>query len=233
MSVTHKKPTTEHWRRFSKSVSKLRVFDQIMDVSFTQAFWSYVKATEAMELYGATITAQQNSTLTMMYLHTLRMVFGKLLEDREHGVLTLDFLVKMAAVKSEEDMDKFVLSEFIPKIQIVGLEKIPNFDSAKEVFEDMFVHWKSSSVPMLKKQANWISSIRAVYDKLVSVRTSPTLMKGLHELITSIHFMIVTSPKAVLNHFPCLASLGATTKKLNRFCNWNKNLFDTINGVRA
>ena len=233
MSVTHKKPTTEHWRRFSKSVAKKKVFVKIMDVAFTQAFWTYVKATEALELYGATVTAQQNSTLTMMYLHSMRVVFSKLLEDRDDGVLTLAFLQKMAAVKTAEEMDKFVEEEFVPKVTIDGLERIPNFEQARQVMEDMFRQWKSSSVPLHKKQEKWCSAIRAVYDKLMSVKSNVTLMRGLHELITSIHFMIVTSPKAVLNHYPSLASLGTTTKKLNRFCQWNKDLFEFINGVRA
>lgn len=231
MSVTHKKPTTEHWRRFAQSVAKKGVFKPIMNVGFVQAFWSYLRGTEAMELYGATLTAQQNATLTMMYLHSLRMVFAKLLEDRVDGVLTLAFLQKMAAIKTAEDMDKFVDEEFIPKVTIEGLEKIPSLEQAKPVMEDLFEQWRTSSVPMHKRQAKWISSIRTIYDKLMSVKNNVTLMKGLHELITSIHFMIVTSPKAVLNHYPCMASLGQTTKLLNRFCNWNRHLFDTINGV--
>ena len=203
-----------------------------MDVGFTQAFWAYVRGTEAMELYGATITAQQNATLTMMYLHSLRMVFAKLLEDRTDGVLTLAFLQKMAAVKTADEMDKFVDEEFVPKVTIDGLEKIPIFEQAQPIMMDMFEQWRNSSNPLHKKQAKWISSIRTVYEKLLSVKTNVTLMKGLHELITSIHFMIVSSPKAVLNHYPCLASLGQTTKRLNRFCGWNKHLFETINGVR-
>ena len=231
--MTHKKPTNEHWKKFSKSVAKKGAFKNIMDVAFTQALWSYVRATEAIELYGATITAQQNATLIMMYLHTLRMVFSKLLDDQKEGVLSLSFLTKMAAVKTEKEMDDFVDKEFIPKVKIEGLEKIPKFDKAGEVLDDMFAQWKSSHLPLHRKQVNWISSIKAVHEKLVSVNNSPTLMKGLHELITSIHFMIVTTPKAVLNHYPCLASLGNTTKKLNRFCLWNPHLFQTINGVSA
>ena len=233
MSVTHKKPTTEHWRKFSKSVAKKGVFNQIMDIAFGQAFWAYVRATEAIELYGATITAQQNATLIMMYLHTLRMVFSKLLEDRSDGVLTLAFLQKMASVKTTEEMDKFVDEEFVPKVKIEGLEKIPNFDQVQPVMEDLFKHWRTSSSDIHRKQTKWISSIRAVFDKLVSIKNNMTLIKGLHELITSIHFMVVTSPKAVLNHYPCLASLGQTTKKLNRFCQWNKHLFEFISGVSA
>ena len=61
-----------------------------------------------MDISGSTPTAQQNSTLIMMYLHTVRMVFSKLLEDRKHGVLTLEFMTKMAATTSEEDMEAFV-----------------------------------------------------------------------------------------------------------------------------
>ena len=203
-----------------------------MDKAFTQAFWTYTRATEAMELYGSTVTAQQNSTLVMMYLHTLRLVFGKLVQNKDDGVLSLTFLTKMAAVKSDEDMDKFVDTEFIPKVAIDGLENIPNFDQAKTVLEDMFTQWKSSSVPMHRKQVQWISTIRQVHDKLNSIRTNVTMMKGLHELITSIHFMIVTSPKAVLNHYPCMASLGSTTKQLYHFCQWNKHLFETISEVK-
>ena len=231
MSVTHKKPTTEHWRRFAKSIAKKGVFNQIMDRAFTQSLWTYVRATEAMEIFGSTVTAQQNSTLVMMYLHTLRLVFGKLVKNKDDGVLSLTFLTKMAKVKSDNEMDAFVDTEFIPKVKIDGLEKIPNFDQAKLVLEDMFTQWKTSSVPMHRKQAQWISTIRAVHDKLVSIKSNVTLMKGLHELITSIHFMIVTSPKAVLNHYPCLASLGSTTKHLYKFCQWNKYLFDTISEV--
>ena len=65
-------------------------------------------ATPAMELSGATVTAQQNATLIMMYLHTVRMVFTKLLKDRKQGVLSLDFMTKMAATTSEESMEEFV-----------------------------------------------------------------------------------------------------------------------------
>lgn len=233
MSVTHKKPTNEHWRRFSKSVAKKGVFKPIMDVAFTQALWTYVRSTEAIELYGATITAQQNATLVMMYLHTLRMVFSKLLDNQKDGVLSLSFLTKMAAIKTEGEMDEFVEKEFTPQVTIKGLEKIPNFDKSGAVLEDMFAHWKASHLPLHRKQVNWISTIKTVHEKLVSINTSVSLMKGLHELITSIHFMIVTTPKAVLNHYPCLASLGNTTKKLNRFCQWNHHLFETINGVSA
>ena len=233
MSVTHKKPTTEHWRRFAKSIAKKAVFAPFMDKAFTQAFWTYVRGTEAMELFGSTVTAQQNATLVMMFLHTLRLVFGKLIQDKNEGVLSLTFLTKMAAVKSDKEMDTFVDEEFVPKVTIDGLEKIPNFDQAKPVMEAMFAQWKTSGTAMHRKQVQWISTIRTVHDKLASIKTNVTLMKGLHELIASIHFMIVTSPKAVLNHYPCMASLGMTTKHLNKFCQWNKYLFETISEVKS
>ena len=79
-----------------------------MDLAFSQAFWTFVRATSAMDINGSTPTAQQNSTLIMMYLHTVRMVFSKLLEDRRQGVLTLDFMTKMAATTSEAEMEEFV-----------------------------------------------------------------------------------------------------------------------------
>ena len=61
-----------------------------------------------MDLTGATVTAQQNATLIMMYLHTVRMVFAQLLKDRRQGVLSLDFMTKMAATTSDESMENFV-----------------------------------------------------------------------------------------------------------------------------
>lgn len=61
-----------------------------------------------MDMSGASITAQQNATLIMMYLHTVKMVFAKLLKDRKQGVLSLDFMTKMAATTSEEEMEEFI-----------------------------------------------------------------------------------------------------------------------------
>ena len=106
--MTHRKPTTSHWKRFAITVAKLGVFNKFLDLAFSQAFWTFVFATPAMELSGASITAQQNATLIMMYLHTVRMVFAKLLKDRRQGVLSLDFMTKMAATTSEEEMETFV-----------------------------------------------------------------------------------------------------------------------------
>ena len=108
LSVTHRKPTTGHWKRFAAMVAKLGVFNKFIDIALSQAFWTFVYATSAMDITGSTITAQQNATLIIMYLHTVRMVFAKLLEDRRQGVLTLDFMTKMAATTSEADMEKFV-----------------------------------------------------------------------------------------------------------------------------
>ena len=84
-----------------------------------------------MEMTGSTVTAQQNATLTMMYLHTVRMVFTKLMEDRGgKGVLSLDFMTKMAATSSEEQMEQFVktvsknllLNSLFLKISIVQIK---------------------------------------------------------------------------------------------------------------
>lgn len=61
-----------------------------------------------MDMSGSSITAQQNATLIMMYLHTVKMVFSKLLKDRKQGVLSLDFMTKMAATTSEEEMEEFI-----------------------------------------------------------------------------------------------------------------------------
>ena len=108
LSVTHRKPTTSHWKRFAVIVAKLGVFNKFLDVAFSQAFWTFIYATPAMDISGASITAQQNATLIMMYLHTVKMVFSKLLKDRRQGVLSLDFMTKMAATTSEEEMENFI-----------------------------------------------------------------------------------------------------------------------------
>ena len=72
-----------------------------------------------MDITGSTPTAQQNSTLIMMYLHTVRMVFTKLLEDRKQGVLTLEFMTKMAAITTEADMETFVTNvSLLSKLQL-------------------------------------------------------------------------------------------------------------------
>ena len=96
----------------------------------------------------------------------------------------------------------------------------------------MFEQWRNSRDADLKQQTIWISTIRAVHDKLVEVKSSSALMNGIHELITSIHFMTVTNPMALLNHYPCMASLGLTSKRLKSFCKWNEHLYDTIVQVK-
>ena len=108
------------------------------------------------------------------------------------------------------------------------LVTIPNFHEAGQVMEDMFKFWNKSKNMTITAQTKWCSTIKSIYKKLQEVRTDPIFKRGIYELINSIHFMIVTNPTAVLNHYPCLASLGSTTKKLMRFTKWNKHLYETI-----
>ena len=109
------------------------------------------------------------------------------------------------------------------------IEDVPKFSEAKPVMEKLFEHWKNVNDV---QQLPWVSTIRNVFEKLASVQNKPSLLNGVHELIASIHFMTVANPQGLLNHYPCMASLGHTTTRLKRFCKWNQKLFETITQVR-
>ena len=115
-------------------------------------------------------------------------------------------------------------------MQIDNIDDLPTFEDAKPVMEALFDHWKQVNDTA---QLPWVNSIRGMYEKLVSVQSKPSLVNGLHELISAIHFMTVANPQGLLNHYPCMASLGHTTTKLKRFCKWNQKLFETITQVNS
>ena len=108
------------------------------------------------------------------------------------------------------------------------IDDLPKFEDAKPVMEALFQHWKDINDT---QQIPWINIIKGVYEKLVSVQNKPSLVNGVHELISAIHFMTVANPQGLLNHYPCMASLGHTTNRLKRFCKWNQKLFETISQV--
>ena len=110
------------------------------------------------------------------------------------------------------------------------IDDLPTFADAKPVMEAMFEHWKQVNDT---QQLPWINIIKGLYEKLVSVQNKPSLVNGVHDLISAIHFMTVANPQGLLNHYPCMASLGHTTNKLKRFCKWNQKLFETISQVSS
>ena len=105
------------------------------------------------------------------------------------------------------------------------MDDLPSFLEAKPVMEALFEHWRAVNDA---QQLPWIPIIGQMYEKLASVYNKPSLMNGIHELISAIHFMTVANPQGLLNHYPCMASLGHTTTQLKRFCKWNEKLFETI-----
>ena len=108
---------------------------------------------------------------------------------------------------------------------------IPNFHEAGTVLTALFDFWDKSKDSSIANQLKWRSTIKSIYNKLKEIQTEPVFKQGLYELVNSIHFTMVTNPKAVLNHYPCLASLGATSKRLKHFTKWNNHLFETIQKV--
>ena len=108
------------------------------------------------------------------------------------------------------------------------IDDVPKFSEAKPIMEKLFEHWRNVNDV---QQLPWVSTIRNVFEKLASVQNKPSLLNGVHELISSIHFMTVANPQGLLNHYPCMASLGHTTTRLKRFCKWNQKLFETITQV--
>ena len=88
MSVIHLKPSKEHWLRFGNTVANLEIFDPWIDIAFTQALWIMVRTTPVMDLSGSCLDAKQNATLVIMYLNALRLVLGRLLEDKEAGIFS-------------------------------------------------------------------------------------------------------------------------------------------------
>ena len=116
----------------------------------------------------------------------------------------------------------------MPKMKIDLLEDMPSFVEAEPVMEAMFEHWKTVNDT---QQLPWVQIIRQMFQKLASVHNKPSLMNGLHDLISAIHFMTVANPQGLLNHYPCMASLGHTTTQLKRYCKWNDKLFETITQV--
>ena len=108
LAVTHRKPTPEHWQLFIEKVLNMKLLDDYIDIAMSQSFWTYVRTTNVMEFNGSSIESQQNSTLIMVYLHVLRMVLGKFLEDTTNGPLSLNFLKELATINEEDKMIEFI-----------------------------------------------------------------------------------------------------------------------------
>ena len=92
-------------------------------------------------------------------------------------------------------MENFVKTIFKPL-----MEKAENLDSqipklvdSEPVLEALFKVWNNTVKPSIHdvKQRRWITTIRAIFEKLKEARKNKILSEALHELIISIAFTAI------------------------------------------
>ena len=96
--VNYIKPTTDHWVKFSAMVAKEKVFERWFDLAFSISFWTFVRTTPVININASPVESKHCSMLIMMYLHALRIIFSRLLEDGKKGILSGKFLIKIGLV---------------------------------------------------------------------------------------------------------------------------------------
>ena len=55
----------------------------------------------------------------------------------------------------------------------------------------------------------------------------------MHELVISILCTAIEEPKLLLNHYECMASLGSVSRKLQKLCKWDENMFQDLLDARV
>ena len=212
------------------AVAEAKVFDKWIDIAFSIAFWTFVRSTPVIDINASPIESKHNSMLVMMYLNALRIIFDRILEDDKKGLLSVNFTKKLAAIGSDEEMKVFVQQTFkslLDKPENLD-DQLPNFDQADSILKQMCDGWKESKNFQQTAQIKWISNLKMAFKKMSDALKDKVLNKSIHELIISIMYTLVTSPKALLHNYPCMALLGSVSKKLYKFTNWNKKLYKTI-----
>ena len=127
-------------------------------------------------------------------------------------------------------METFVKTVFQPLMEKAeNLDaQIPKLADSEVILNQMHAHWNSSKDIHVVKLQRWIGTTKAMYQKLTEARKNPILLNALHELIVSILFTAIESPKRLLNHYECMGSLGSVTMKLKKYCDWDSKMFQAI-----
>ena len=107
-------------------------------------------------------------------------------------------------------------------------EQFPDVSDAWDAVNPLVEMWKASNHLKHRAQCKWISNIKMALNKMIQASRDPALNKGLHELIISIIFNLISSPKALLHNYPCMALLGSVSKKLQKYTGWHQGLYRTI-----
>ena len=110
--VNYVKPSTDHWVKFGVAVAKAKVFEKPINIAFSIAFWTFVRSTPVIDINASMVESKHNSMLIMMYLHALRIIFDRILEDDKKGILSASFAKKLSQIKSESEMDKEMVTRF-------------------------------------------------------------------------------------------------------------------------
>ena len=129
-------------------------------------------------------------------------------------------------------MTEFVRTAFKPLLEkpenLDG--QLPALDEALPIIDKLLDFWRSKGSNNLEfcGQLRWVTNIKVAFKKMQSAAADPVLSKGLHELIVSIMYTLITSPKSLLHNYPCMGLLGSVSKKLHKYTDWNRSLYKTI-----
>lgn len=121
---------------------KLRVFDEFFQLATQQALLQFANFLPLMAVSDSSQAAKENAVFSLIYINLVRMVFEQMITDTDKPLLSLEFFNKMARIDTDEDMDKFVIRNFIPIVnspKTVGV-KMPKFNALFDATSALLKH---------------------------------------------------------------------------------------------
>ena len=136
------KPTPDHWAAFAKAVSKLRVYDEFIQLAAQQALLQFANFLPMMAVEESSQEAKENAVFALIYINLIRMVLAQMIQSTDKPLLSLEFFNKMSRIETDEGMETFVKTDFIPLVRspkTIGIS-MPKFNASYDAISNLMKH---------------------------------------------------------------------------------------------
>ena len=86
--------------------------------------------------------AKENAVFNLIYINLIRIVLVQMIQSTDQPLLSLEFFNKMARIETEEDMEAFVKTEFVPIVRspkTLGTP-MPKFNASYDAISNLMKH---------------------------------------------------------------------------------------------
>lgn len=136
------KPTPDHWAAFAKAVTKLRVYDEFVQLAAQQALLQFANFLPMMAVEDSAQAAKENAVFNLIYINLNRMVYAQMIQNTDQPLLSLEFFNKMARIETDEEMENFVKTDFVPLVRspkTLGTP-MPKFKASYDAISNLMKH---------------------------------------------------------------------------------------------